>query len=70
MVFEEVIGFQHLPALVFALNAAGDDDVFAPDAVAFHRAPARRLQGGVDQFGAGLGFAHAGRAAVGTVFLS
>jgi hypothetical protein len=38
------------------LAAEGDD--LAADGVGLHHAPAGRLQGGVDQFGAGFGLVH------------
>ena len=45
-----------LPPVPF--DAARRDGVFALDAAAFHYAPARRFEGGVDMLGSGLGFVH------------
>ena len=55
-------------ALAVALDAAGRDDGFPPDATAGHYAPARRLQRGIDMLGSGLGFVH-GRFSSGWVAL-
>ena len=54
---QHVVGDLRLGAPARAFEAA-EGDVLAPHPAAFDHAPARRLQRGVDQLGAGLGFVH------------
>jgi hypothetical protein len=49
---------QSAPAASF--DAARRDVVFPENAAAFHHAPACRFECGINVFGAGLGFVHAG----------
>ena len=56
--FENIVRLERLAASAAPLDAAGADEVFAPDAGAFDHAPACGGQRGVDEFGSGLGFVH------------
>ena len=61
---QNVIGDLRLAAPARAFDAAGADHLAANAAVGDH-APPRRLQRGVDQFGAGLGLVHSAALALG-----
>ena len=55
---QHVIGGERLAAFAVAFDAARRDGIFAQDFAAFHDAPARRFQCGINVLGAGLGFVH------------
>src|ERR1035438_6726292 len=56
--FQDVIGGEWFAAFAVALDATGRNRILAPDAAALDDAPARRLQRGINMFGACLGFVH------------
>src|ERR1019366_1674400 len=55
---EDVVGNEPLAAAPVACKAALGDLVLPRNAAALHHAPPRRLEGGIDVFGSGLGFVH------------
>jgi hypothetical protein len=55
---QHIIGDVRLAASPAPFDAAFGDAVFAEDSTALNNAPARRLQGGVNQLGSGFGFVH------------
>ncbi len=56
--FEDIVRLERLAASAAPLDAAGADEVFAPDAGAFNHAPTCGSECGIDEFGSGFGFVH------------
>ena len=62
-VIQHVVSLERFCAPSATFDASRTDEIFPPDVAALDHTPARRSQGGVDQFGSGLGFAHGWRRA-------
>jgi len=56
---QHVVGVVRPRAPAEAFNAARSDGILAQDLAALDVAPARRLQGGINMLGSGIGFVHA-----------
>lgn len=56
--FEHIVRLERLAASAAPLDAAGADEVFAPDAGTFDHAPASGGECGVDEFGSVFVFVH------------